>query len=752
MNVRVSRAGVGAVATLAAISVYFVLVELHRPAMMAAYDTYAYFVPNIVYALNSLANGGKGLLWNPLQACGEPFLANTVNGLFYPLHLLFLVLEANTAVHVILIINMTLGAVGMLLLAREIGLNWVAAFAAALVFQLGDPMAQLTSWSPMHNGPWAWVPWALLFVERLLRAPTRRDVVGLAIAITLEILPGFVLITALTYQLIAFRLAWALTTRREAPPWTAVAAIAIGLTLGPLLAAIQLVPAAEYARESFRVINTGQRVPPWVTPPLIGLQDSLARLAERRLPIPFSFGVVVLAGVAAVVTRKRTLAVFYLLVGSMYAVLGFGAATPLYDLFIKLPPGAATLRVPYRFFWLTGLSLAVLTGFALQRVATRDAGATSRWTEVAVIASIALALGLLIPGGVRTIEMITAVLILIAVLAAALRPSLAVVSAWFVIGAIALNLLSMPLRWPGRLLNSFDHLYANADTFAALRAAMTPQERSFMVPDLRDSIIFRLIPKSASVMGVPGFHDYEGLLGYRFSLYYLLAVDHLMPYTAARTDPQHRLFDVAAVRYFVASVNMSSIAAVPGLRPLVLPAATVEVHESDTALPRARYVPRIEVVAQPDDLLKRLATGNDDLRNVAFVEEAPESEFLGGPISPSGGSVRFLSNDPEHIEIEVQAPARGYLLLADTYFPGWRARVNDEDVPILRGNYMFRLVEVPAGSSRVVFTYRPRSVVIGACISLLGLLAVAMLWRTGRPGAAVPAPRSILIRTPFGTG
>jgi uncharacterized membrane protein YfhO len=50
--------------------------------------------------------------------------------------------------------------------------------------------------------------------------------------------------------------------------------------------------------------------------------------------------------------------------------------------------------------------------------------------------------------------------------------------------------------------------------------------------------------------------------------------------------------------------------------------------------------------------------------------------------------------------------------------------VNGEDVAILRANYTFRLVEVPAGTSTVEFRYRPMSVLIGAILSVLGLVVV----------------------------
>lgn len=741
MSVRFGRAPLVAAATLLAVAIYFVLVELHRADIVAANDIYAYFVPNILHALHSLADGGKGLLWNPLQACGEPFFANTVNGLLYPFHLLFLVLDANTAVHVVLIINMALGAIGMLLLGRELGLGWLGAFAGALAFELGDPMAQLTSWSPMHNGPWVWLPWVLLFVERLLRAPTRRDVVGLTVAIALEILPGFVLITAFTYQLIAFRVAWELLRRRDTQAVRSALAVGAGLTLAPLLLAVQLAPAAEYAQQSFRVIHAaaggGGAVPTWVRLPLIGVAAALKRLAIRDLPIPFSFGLVVLAGVAALSPRTRPLAIFYLAVGTLYAVLGFGNATPLYHAFVKLPPGAATLRLPYRFFWMTGFCLAVLAGLAVHGLAQKDASVTFRWTVVAMVVAIGLGLYLTIPGGLQWPEIAAGGTIIGAVFAAALWPTLVLPSTLVVVGAVGFNLLSLPLRWPGQLLTSTDPLFTHAQTFAALRETMTPQDRIFIVSTIDHSVTFRLMQKSASVMRVSGFHDYEALLGYRYSRYFMTMWDHLTIRRKTRADaqqllPQHRLLDVAAVHYLVAAPGKHVVDDVEGLRLFSERGAALKLIINEAALPRARYVPRIDVISDPEKLLQRLVQGQDDLRHIAFVETAPPSGFLGAAESTGRGSVQFVTNDPEDIAIEVEASAPGFVVLADTHYPGWEATVNGDPVPILRANYMFRLVEVPAGTSRVAFRYRPFSVVLGACVSFATLLVVTALWWTGR--------------------
>ena len=75
---------------------------------------------------------------------------------------------------------------------------------------------RVTGWSPMHSGPWAWVPWALYCCERLLRAPTRGGVVALATVLALALLPGWVLLVTLAYQLIVLRVVWDVLTRARA--------------------------------------------------------------------------------------------------------------------------------------------------------------------------------------------------------------------------------------------------------------------------------------------------------------------------------------------------------------------------------------------------------------------------------------------------------------------------------------------------------------------------------------------------------
>jgi hypothetical protein len=707
---------------------YFVLVELHRPARTAALDIYIYYLPNKLYAVSSLFNGGKGLLWNPFQSCGEPFFANPAMGLLYPPHLLFTLVEPNAAVHVVLILNMVIGGVGMLLLARELGLGWPAALAGALAFELGDPMTQLTGWSPMQNGPWAWLPWALLFCERLLRAPSPRRVAALAAVLALELAPGWVLITALTYQLIALRVGWELLTRPTPRPWGSVLAIGIGLALAPCLLAVQLIPAAEFAAKSSRVAVEAAEF----AKSRLSAADLLKSLTSRTPPLPFMLAPLLLATLAVLLPAHRRLAAFYVLVGVLYGVLALGQATPLYSLYLRLPPGASTVRYSLRLFWMCGLSLAVLTALGLDAAERTITPPARRWLAPGIAAIGAAAAYAFTPGGLRSAEVLGAALLVASLFAAAARPRLRRPAGWVAAGAVVLNLAAVPLRYPGGLVPSVDSYWRHRDALAAIEPPLTAQDRLFIVWSIPSIFDFSLITKTATLLRLPDIYDYDALMELRHTQFFVM-MWHGAPLgslaelsaTTVRGGFRGRLLDLAAVRTVVASPK--SALGTLELPPMPSADPQLRLYRNDTALPRARYVPRVEVVRDPNALLNRLAFGSDDLRTVAFVEEPLGSGFTGTDASTSPASAEFVTNDPEHLVIDVDAPARGFLVLADEYYPGWQATVNGAPAPISRANYTFRLVEVPAGKSRVEFHYRPQSVAIGAVISLVTLVGIIYL-------------------------
>lgn len=87
-------------------------------------------------------------------------------------------------------------------------------------------------------------------------------------------------------------------------------------------------------------------------------------------------------------------------------------------------------------------------------------------------------------------------------------------------------------------------------------------------------------------------------------------------------------------------------------------------------------------------------------------------------------NVEILDYQREQITIRAAAARDSFLVLADSYYPGWRAYVDGAETRIYRADYLFRAVHVPAGSHTVKFVFEPNSFEIGRDISIATLLAV----------------------------
>ena len=92
----------------------------------------------------------------------------------------------------------------------------------------------------------------------------------------------------------------------------------------------------------------------------------------------------------------------------------------------------------------------------------------------------------------------------------------------------------------------------------------------------------------------------------------------------------------------------------------------------------------------------------DELAAAGLLEQAAQ---LASPAADA--AVQVVSYQPEQIELDVTLDAPGVLVLADTWYPGWQATVDGVPAALLRANYLFRAVLLPAGQHRVQFDYRP---------------------------------------------
>lgn len=101
--------------------------------------------------------------------------------------------------------------------------------------------------------------------------------------------------------------------------------------------------------------------------------------------------------------------------------------------------------------------------------------------------------------------------------------------------------------------------------------------------------------------------------------------------------------------------------------------------------------------------------------------------------------VKVNNYEPNYIMLKVDASSSGVVVLKDAFYPGWRAYINNIEVPILRANGMVRAVTIDhPGKYIVEFRYLPNSFVYGVMLSVVILIflvssASVSSYRRARP-------------------
>ena len=153
------------------------------------------------------------------------------------------------------------------------------------------------------------------------------------------------------------------------------------------------------------------------------------------------------------------------------------------------------------------------------------------------------------------------------------------------------------------------------------------------------------------------------------------------------------------------------------------------------ALGRAWVVPSARQVGV-DEMLATLGDSTFDPRAEVLLEhpilnaESPTSD-----LQHSASSAEYqitLRDTPNRVTIHANLDEPGYLVVADTWYPGWQAIVDGAKVGLLRANYAFRAVPLGAGDHIVEMVYRPLSVRVGAVVSLGTLVIVSVAWLVSR--------------------
>lgn len=622
---------------------------------------------------------GRLPFWDPHQFSGSPYWSNGSGAPLFPLHLLFAALPLRLGWILLPWLRVVLGGCGAWMLARELGASRPAALLAALVYPLSGMVTSFLLF-PMGNTH-ALAPWVILAVERL--ASGRGGWIGLAVAGGLQLLGGHPETPVFTALLAGVYL----LARGADRPLAAWGRFFAGWTVAAAISAVQILPLFRTLTGSARWLDTSHGAP-------APLREAAAFLLRLILPDlfgnpaagtwwgPYNFAATAIyagaltlplaaAGLAAVRGDRRWRAV------AVMTLFALAAAYYLFGmrrLLIALP---VVNRGLHHY-----LKLGLELGLALLAAAGCD-----RWLAGkgrGLLAGSGLVLGLLAVAWWRFGDDWRQ------------RGLLGAETAWTAWIAAGTVLLALSQLLPARrrwtvfpLLVAFlaiDLVAAHGRTNPGLSAAkLYPvtgavrflQGRSERVAGLGNA----LHPDAAMVYGL---YDVRGDSPVKLQRYDQVYAD------MAAGDPV----------YFHPIHNWAS----PWLDRLGV-----------------RWVVAAKDEASPAGTAWRVAYSGPDAR----VYERPGAMPLARLIGGARGRVRIVRRTPGTWTVAWETPRRGWLVVAETWDPGWRAARDGRPVPIepLRGVLMG--VVVGPGSGRVELRYHPDGLVPGMILSALGLAAVA---------------------------
>jgi hypothetical protein len=729
--------------------------ETTRPSNYLLSDQYCTFIPQHEFVHQQLLRGHFPL-WNPYLDCGVPNLGSIQGALLFPIHLLLTPLNPFYASGPAAFLKLFLAGVFTMLYLRLLGASHTAALLSGLVFSLCGFM--IVWLGHPHVNCAMWLPLLLYFVEKsfqltsgqaanLFSGPNLRVWIGFAMTYALMLLGGHPP-TAIHITIgIVIYFMFRLMEHRRAQSFRRIELLAGSLAVGFFLAAPQMLPYLEYySQSSTGAASTAvQRWSTSLTPntsiffllphlagsPAEGFEDMakhlglgvLSNFNERTgyvgiLPLVFA--------VYAVAFRRCKFTLFYLFLTLVSLLVIYGV--PPLPTIVRMLPVLCDINQT-RLLLLVGFSMAVLAGLGWDTFSRMK----ERWKMLLVTAGFWVAVGVVmvwfwgaVGSGFRELD----------------QPHRTFLTRQFFMLAGGLAATGVMVLWPlrgGRWVPTVVCLGWTAIDLLWFGMGYNPsisRDRYYPgTPALewleKDHSVFRilgggttLVPNTAVVFGLSdarGFdfmsvRRYEELITGQSGDFFFYSSAHYLPST----------FPLLNVKYLLlpnpAALN-------PKLFELVY-SNGLAIYRYNACEDRALAVFDYQV-REPASILAEVRSGKFDPQRVLLLEKEPviAVDKAASVMSlESNVSVRITSYEPDKVGIEASLPRPGFLLLLDTYFPGWTASVNGQPTRIYQADYNFRAVSLPAGKSTICFSYQPISLRTGVALSITTLLALGAVW------------------------
>lgn len=709
---------------------------------------YAFFAYPLAHFQRECFWHGQLPLWDPYNDCGTPFLAQWNTMPLYPGALIYLLLPLSWSLSFFCLLHLWFAGFGMYQLARRwTGGNFAAAFAG-VAFAFNGLTLNLLMW-PSHIATFSWMPWVVLTVEAAWREGGRKIAIA-ALAGAMQMLAGGPETILLTWLLLSALWLQQLLVKGDTPRGPVFRRFPFIVTLVAALSAAQLLPFLDLASHSGRHGDfAGFRwsMPAWgwmnfLVPMTFGGYSSYGVFFQRGQEWTSSYypgiGALWLAALAVGMVRDRRVRLLAA-AAALASVFALGDNTSVYPAVRRVVPQLDLMTYPIKFVLVPSFLISLLAAFALARWTQdnhTDGGgpAPSRaFSRLVISGSVVLAMiaGILFwawrfpfPGDDVRATLFNGLeraglLVLTGVLLLAIgRAGLA--TGWRRLAPLLLIMAA----W----LDALTHEPAQNPTvppaiyqlnLARTKLAMDPQpelggSRAMLSP----AAFYQFATKAVSSSGN---NFLAGRLAYSADCNLLDAVpkvDSFFSLTPREYD------DFEHVIYGSLDASYPRLEDFLGVSQITAPDQVFHWQS------RSNYLPLVTAGQKPvfldaDATLRALAQPDFDGSKTVFLP--PEAKSSVSVSNQTAARVLHSQFGMQTVDAEIEADKPSLVVVAQTYYHGWRASMDGQSAPLLRANHAFQAVQVPAGRHHVRLVYQDPAFRAGAAISLsvcLGCLLV----------------------------
>ena len=669
----------------------------HKPLFSAAYlfpwDFRGVQLPMLTFLMDQL-HQGHFPLWNPFSYCGYPVFANIEACFFQPLILAAAFIASRTSADSLpmllewaVVLQVWAAGIVAYHLFRNFGAGKIPAWTGAVMFQTGGYFASRAE----HIGTMmavAWMPLAWLAVVKLRQEFRPAWLAALAAALGMSVLGGAPAATFAVFASTA-ALAAVLILMRLARPRLLIGA-ACGCLLGLALAAVEFLPAAQLTEHSvarYRAdwLGKGGGLH-WESLVSLVSPDHYHIFEMSRFHGPgdptFLYLYVSLAGLALAIyglTQWRNRYAMSLGLIVLFGILFMlGEHTAIWRLIYPILPEKVRLGIhPEYTYGIVSLGLAGLAAIGLDSLRVANAARLAIGAVIAV--------DLFLVGSGRPMN------------CASVKDEPGVTSTAF---EGSPELLNEVRRYANRDYppTRIDAVDGGADWATSGPVIEVPTANGSSPMALEHIIQLRLF-----------LHP-----GDRWGWYY--PIENL---DSPALDPMN-------VKYLIASQKAAErLRTLPRFRSVESLPLGLELFENLSVMPRFFLVNKVQRVTS--DLEVRELVGR---QLVSFRDTAVTSQPVTGLSAAGGGDagvVQVIDYQADSLRLSVRTPQAAFLVLAESFYPGWRAWVDGAPVEIVRTDIAFRGLVVPAGAHEVAMRFQPAILPLSLAISLAAALLLCAL-------------------------